>query len=256
MPGNGNKNKALKTDIVHVLFNGMFFLEYQKDKLIAITPPVMQDDGVMAHEHLKGIPGKLVPWTANEDLSNILIGEDVANFPQSIPQFSRRQTRVGNINAIPGALTVTLPRPIAIFPLRIGKFSDFPGNDGIIFRSMEQSANGQFSMVTCLRYRLPANNRKDWPGGSENKCHFYAEPHCDMGPSHFAMALSECKKLFSNQNAFDLTINQNSTPSTIRLTTPRVGYGVTLEDEKSLGELNHCTCGTNVANCGQIGVNP
>src|SRR5215813_12730958 len=219
MPTNG---QTAKNDIVHVLFNGLFFLEFKDNKLIATTPKVKHGK-VSAHRYFLGIPNNRVPWTTDIDLSGVLIGGSIQAFPQAMPQFSAGATGVGGLNVKPAARTVTLPLPIKIFPLRVGKFKDFPGLPGHVLDNMETFANGKFSMVTCLRYQLPAANRKKWPGRKNNKCHFYAEPPCDLGAEHLAMALDASKAIFTNQSAFDLTVDPNAQRPPIPLVNPGLG---------------------------------
>jgi|SRR5215469_2973338 len=250
MPTNG---QTAKNEIVHVLFNGLFFLEFKDNKLIATTP-IVKHGKVSAHEYFLGVPSNRVSWTTDIDLSGVLIGGSIQAFPQAMPQFSAGATQVGGLNVKPAARTVTLPQPIAIFPLRVGNFKDFPGLPGHVFSNMETFANGQFSMVTCLRYELPAANRKDWPAGPENKCHFYAEPHCDPGDHHLAMALKASKAVFTNHKAFDLAVDPNAHPAPIPVVNPGLGFGLDQSDEESLSELNDCAGGTNPADCGQMGV--
>src|SRR5262249_54036296 len=90
--------------------------------------------------------------------------------------------------------------------------------------------------------------------GAENKCHFYAEPHCDPGDHHLAMALKASKIIFTNQSAFDLEVDPTAHPAPIPVVDPGLGFGLDQSDEERLVEPNGCAGGNNPADCGQMGV--
>lgn len=222
------KNSLMQTpppSKVFILLNGFFFLEYQQNKFVVTAPEIDDHDYQIGTPDNGGIDLQKVPGPNNlldlSDPSFGLVGDSscTPRFPPELLQFSKGETGVGDLNGTFHFRRI-LPCPLDIIPLRKGNRSDFPALAGNIKQNIDNHATAQsakqISLVTCLVYNGTTN--KICSG--TKRCHFYAEPDCELGLDHLNHALGQAKLLFAHQDKFDLQFDTTKRPPLVKAQPP------------------------------------
>lgn len=213
------------TGTVNILIHGLFFMQgnasnSQKWQL-EIFAPQLTDHHVFggSWENVReltqdvdltssGLSGKNVPAMA----PNSPIPADVET---SIPQFSRDETKVGDLTG-PYSRKITLPWPKTIKSLRRGDFDTYfrpqatansTVGDNITKYCKGQHRSALLGTVPCLiyDYNFPGLPGTNW--SPTVNYHFYHEPCSDpTSTTHVNSALDEAAKLFQHSDKFKLIL--------------------------------------------------
>jgi hypothetical protein len=253
----------------NILLHGLFFLQYQSNNLVVMTPNHPMHQFLMRPQGMTGNANNPFPSLQSDIDLTTLIGSSSPvplPFPASMPQFSIADTGVGNLISTPSKnyrCRIVLPWPLDIMSLRSsGSLGDYhPLSTSSVGQSILSNSGPALGIVTLLHYQS---------AGSPFTVSYFAEHLMPTSTREVNPALKASKALFQNPENFDLQLSEcdwcgNCTTPTIcpdkDVPPTASAYGVLRDDEHSVGEIYRSTdCslleGTDVANCVQFGIRP
>lgn len=256
----------------NILLHGLFVLQYQGNKLIAMTPNFNHHQFLVRQQGQQGTdhgpfpnPFPQVPQDLN---FTHLAGNTVKqSFPSSMPQFSKTTTGVGDLFANPGLaknyrcrIEFNLPIDIMILRSR-GNLSDYHSDpNSIVGQDIHSKSGPSLGLITLLHYET---------SGPSFTTSIFAEHRTPPFPATMMNpALTAARAMFTNGGGspgFDLQLVDCPTCNVPTIcpdnpVPPKAqGFGVQQDDEHSFGEIydkQNCAKpgGTDVANCVQFGL--
>jgi hypothetical protein len=247
----------------NILLHGLFVLQYQGHKLIAMTPPTTHHQFLLRPQGLP-CPGPFPALPDEMDFTS-LHGSDMQKpFPPGMLQFSKTATGVGDLVSRPGPpknykCRIIFNLPLDIMVLRTGgSLSDYHMDpNSAVGKDITANSSSGLGLITLLHYET---------SGSPFTISIFAEHRTPPHPaSMMNPVLAAAANMFSNPANFDLQLADCPTcdPPTICPDNPMpaqaLQYGVQQDDERSFGEVYDCLdcaqpAGTDVANCVQYGL--
>ena len=249
----------------NILLHGLFFLQYQGNKLVAMTPDHHHHHFLKRPQGLLGDDRHPFP-NLNQDESFInLIGSTTNKFPfpPEMLKFDNNATGVGDLVIKAGPKKnyrsrVELPWPLDIivmlrYPAQLSDFHSNPNSQVGI--SIYNNSGPSIGLVTLLHYETNA------PSFTISLFAEHRNPvtYDKMNPVYIA-----AQDLFSNGTAFDLQLvscgcNVPTVCPDDVLPAKAAGWSVLRDDEHSFGEIYDgidCAAGagTDIANCVQFGL--
>jgi hypothetical protein len=252
----------------NILLHGLFVLQYQGNKLIAMTPDTPHHQFLFRHQGRLGsdrppLPDPFPILPKELDFTNLPGNTAMPPFPTTLPQFSKTTTGVGDLVGVSYRCRIVFNWPLDIMVLRSGgKLSDYNSVPrSVVGQDIRQHSGPELGLITLLHFETT---------GPSFTTNIFAE-HRIPPPkqSHMNPVLAAAKTLFANGAKFDLQLADGTAPPICPddvepghpFPAKAKAYGVQQNDELSFGEVyDNKDCarpvpeGTDVANCVQFGL--
>jgi hypothetical protein len=251
----------------NILLHGLFFLQYQGNNLIAMTPDHSKHVFLMRSQNQKppftNLPQDLTP-------TNLIGGSTQAPFPPEMPQIDKNITGVGDLVATSTPSKNYRCRLVTLWPLEIvvlrsgGSFSDFHSlSTSTVGANIKKPGLTKLGIVTLLHFET---------SGPAFTISYFAEHMMPTQAVDVNPVLKASQVLFQQGNNFDLQFSECDwcpncsappiCPDPDPLPKKILDWGVIRDDEHSVGEVyrtEDCAqkdmAGSDPANCVQFGLN-
>jgi len=229
---------ASPCNCVSILLHGLFFLEFQNNMLVVVSP---DHNGHCYRYRDHGDPlGPLPSPNPVIDLNGKLGGGSTApSYPPEMLQYKAADVtaRKPYIDLTKNyGLVLKLPYPQHIYTLRAGSGGDFhPDTTTNIYNSMKTYLGAKIGIITWLQYGPSPN-----PGFATRT--FYAE-HGSLSVPYQAVnrAFGAARNVFPD---FDLLLNGNANSIVGRDQANQLPSEIDPDDERALGEMTSNNCST------------